>query len=110
MRKSVDLPQPDGPTSTTNSPSAIIDIDAVNDLYRTVVLLDVLDIDGCHKRFLNLRAEGGRLPQPPLTAPAVRPATICFWANMVSSSTGSVTMSAAAASGPQLTCSKDSML
>jgi hypothetical protein len=34
------------------------------------------------------------------TAPAVSPATICLWANMVSRSTGSVTSSAAAASGP----------
>jgi len=43
-----------------------------------------------------------KMHYPPLTAPAVSPATICRWANTVSSSTGSVTISAAAASGPQL--------
>ncbi len=36
------------------------------------------------------------------TAPAVSPATICLCANTVSRSTGAVTISAAAASGPQL--------
>ena len=46
---------------------------------------------------------GGReLGYPPFTAPAVSPATIWRCANTVSSSTGSVTISAAAASGPQL--------
>jgi hypothetical protein len=39
---------------------------------------------------------------PPLTAPAVSPATICRWANTVNSNTGSVTINAAAANGPQL--------
>ena len=39
--------------------------------------------------------------QPPFTAPAVNPATICRCANIVNSSTGNVTISAAAASGPQ---------
>ncbi len=47
---------------------------------------------------------------PPLTAPAVRPATICRCATTVRISTGRVTMRAAAARGPQLNCSKDSML
>ena len=47
---------------------------------------------------------------PPLTAPAVSPATICRCANTVSSSTGSVTISAAAASGPQLSWSNEIML
>ena len=32
MRSSVDLPQPEGPTMTTNSPSAIVEVDAVDDL------------------------------------------------------------------------------
>jgi len=39
---------------------------------------------------------------PPLTAPAVKPATIWRCANTVNSSTGRVTINAAAASGPQL--------
>jgi len=47
---------------------------------------------------------------PPLTAPAVNPATIWRCAKTVSSSTGSVTISAAAASGPQLSWSKEIML
>gem|GEM_PF-4683983 len=47
---------------------------------------------------------------PPLTAPAVKPATICRCANTVSSSTGRVTISAAAASGPQLNWSNEIML
>ena len=48
MRSSVDLPQPDGPTSTTNSPSSISDIDAVDDLDRSEGLSDVADLDGSH--------------------------------------------------------------
>ena len=47
---------------------------------------------------------------PPLTAPAVRPATIWRCANTVNSSTGRVTINAAAASGPQLSWSKEIML
>ena len=34
MRSSVDLPQPDGPTMTTNSPSADLGVDAMDDLVR----------------------------------------------------------------------------
>ena len=44
------------------------------------------------------------------TPPAVRPATISFCMNSVSSSTGAVTTSAAAASGPQEICSNVSTL
>ena len=47
---------------------------------------------------------------PPLTPPCVRPTTISFWMRIVSSSTGSVTMIAAAASGPQASCSNVSTL
>jgi hypothetical protein len=47
---------------------------------------------------------------PPFTAPAVRPATIWRCANTVKSSTGKVTISAAAASGPQESWSKEIML
>jgi hypothetical protein len=47
---------------------------------------------------------------PPLTAPAVNPATIWRCANTVSTKTGKVTSSAAAASGPQLNWSKEIML
>ena len=48
--------------------------------------------------------------QPPFTPPAVRPATISFCIASVRSSTGAVTISAAAASGPQLICSNVSTL
>ncbi len=48
--------------------------------------------------------------QLPLTPPWVRPTTISFWMTIVSSSTGSVTMMAAAASGPHASCSKVSTL
>ena len=51
-----------------------------------------------------------RSRQPPLTPPCVSPTTISFWMTIVSSSTGSVTMIAAAASGPQASCSKVSTL
>ena len=47
---------------------------------------------------------------PPLTPPCVRPTTISFWMRIVSSSTGSVTMIAAAARGPQASCSNVSTL
>ena len=48
--------------------------------------------------------------QPPFTAPAVSPATICRCAKAVSNSTGRVTISAAAARGPQESWSKEIML
>ena len=32
MRSVVDFPQPDGPTSTMNSPSRDVEVDAVHDL------------------------------------------------------------------------------
>ena len=48
MRSSVDLPQPDGPTSTTNSPSCDREVDAVQDGDGAESLADVLDVDGGH--------------------------------------------------------------
>ena len=57
------------------------------------------------------RAPGCRAGRyPPLTPPAVRPATISRCIHTVITSTGRVTSSAAAASGPQATCSKLSTL
>ena len=47
---------------------------------------------------------------PPLTAPAVNPATIWRCANTVRSNTGKVTISADAARGPQLNWSNEIML
>ena len=66
MRRSVDLPQPDGPTSTTNSPSSIDEIDVGEHLRRAVAL-----VDAC-------RCAVAPLPNAPyLTAPAVRPLISC---------------------------------
>ena len=48
--------------------------------------------------------------QPPLTPPAVKPPTMSFWITTVSTITGNITTIAAAASGPQETCSNVSML
>ena len=42
MRSSVDLPQPDGPTKTTNSPSSTVKVDVVQDLGRAEGLGDAL--------------------------------------------------------------------
>ncbi len=55
-------------------------------------------------------ASGLMAGQPPFTPPAVSPATISRCISSVSSSTGAVTSRAAAASGPQLTCSNVSTL
>ena len=52
MRSSVDLPQPDGPTRTTNSPSAMSIVDAVDDLRRAEGLADVADLNSSHDRCL----------------------------------------------------------
>ena len=49
MRSSVDLPQPDGPTKTTNSPSSIVEVDALDDLGRLAEgLLDAVQLDARH--------------------------------------------------------------
>ena len=42
MRSSVDLPQPEGPTKTTNSPSVDLEVDAVDDLDLAEALDDLL--------------------------------------------------------------------
>ena len=65
IRSSVDLPQPDGPTSTTNSPSSMsnqipwITFVAPNDF-----------------SMLRNETDGHGLPHHALTAPAVRPDTM----------------------------------
>ena len=50
MRSSVDLPQPDGPTSTHELAVGDVDVDAVQDRGRAEVLLDRLDRDAGHVR------------------------------------------------------------
>ena len=59
---SVDLPQPDGPTSTRNPPSSICDVDALQDLQSR-------RSDFC--RLLISR----KAMAYPFTAPAIRPRT-----------------------------------
>jgi hypothetical protein len=49
MRKSVDLPQPDGPTITTNSPSATVGRHAMDDLELAVILANVAERYGGHR-------------------------------------------------------------
>jgi hypothetical protein len=83
--------------------------------YESIRRWVLLGRSGCRSaasgtRFRRDQLECREEDYPPFTAPAVSPATICRCAKIVSSSTGSVTISAAAASGPQLSCSKDSML
>ena len=48
MRSSVDLPQPEGPTNTTNSPSAIVEIDAMDDMDIAEGFADALEFQTCH--------------------------------------------------------------
>ena len=43
MLSSVDLPQPDGPTSTVNSPGLDLEVDALQHLDRAEALVDVAD-------------------------------------------------------------------
>ena len=61
MRSSVDLPQPDGPTSTQNSPSAM-----VSDSSGMTV--------ACRSALVTLSIESVAIGQP-FTAPASRPRT-----------------------------------
>ncbi len=61
MRSRVDLPQPDGPTSTTNSPSLDPQVDVDQDLGLAIALVERVDAQRRH------------VGAPHLTAPAVRP-------------------------------------
>ena len=45
MRRSVDLPQPDGPTKTTNSPSCDLEVDVLQHLGRAEGLADVFELE-----------------------------------------------------------------
>ncbi len=49
IRRSVDLPQPEGPTKTTNSPSCDVEVDAVDDHRLAVALDDALHLKGSHR-------------------------------------------------------------
>ena len=48
MRSSVDLPQPDGPTSTTNSPSAMSKLMPWMTFVLPKDFSTLLERDGCH--------------------------------------------------------------
>ena len=90
-RSSVDFPQPEGPTKTTNSPSLDLEVDALDDLRRAEGFADVPESDISH---LTPRIS----PSPP---PAVRPATILRWKTRTRTMSGTVTMTEAAMIVPQ---------
>ena len=48
MRSSVDLPQPDGPTKTTNSPCLISRSMPWSDIHGAIGLADILQLEACH--------------------------------------------------------------
>ena len=50
MRSSVDLPQPEGPTKTTNSPSLDAEVDAVDHLGGAEALDDLAELELSHAR------------------------------------------------------------
>ena len=50
MASRVDLPQPDGPTSATNSPVRRLEVDALEDLDRAEALKKPGDAQGRHVR------------------------------------------------------------
>ena len=68
MRSSVDLPQPEGPSSTRNSPSATSSEMSLTTRSVGEGLGDVLELDGCHGTCRLVAAQ-------PLTLPAVMPDT-----------------------------------
>ena len=71
MRKSVDFPQPEGPTKTTNSPSSI------SRLILGMILVAPKDLLTSRSWMLPIVVP----PECYFTAPNVRPRTSCFWLN-----------------------------
>ena len=76
MRSVVDLPQPDGPTSTTNSSCGDLEVDAMHHLQRAVALDELFRGETV--------AIGSSLSPPPKVSPAIR----CFWTMKVRTSAG----------------------
>ena len=68
IRSSVDLPQPDGPTKTANSPSSIV---------RSKGGITCVS----PKLFVTLLSTMRPIIFPYFTAPKVKPWTSCFWQN-----------------------------
>ena len=85
-RSSVDLPQPDGPTKTTNSPSSMSRSRGGNDVDVAEALGHLLEYDASHDLL------------PYFTAPKVRPRTSCFWLNHPRIRIGAIAMVEAAES------------
>ena len=79
----VDLPQPDGPTSATNSRSAMSRSIAAHDLDGAIAL------DEPFERHCRQRVQ-------PFTAPKVSPDTSRFWMTKVSASAGAIITTASA--------------
>ena len=63
IRKSVLLPQPDGPTNTTNSPDLIVEVDPVDDFVGAVRLDDIFRVtsDMPSRRAHDARQAAGRI-------------------------------------------------
>ena len=72
-RRSVDLPQPDGPDEHRELAVLDIEIDAVDDADRAERLAHVLQLNASHG--------GNSLLRDHLTAPKVKPRTSCFCEN-----------------------------
>src|SRR5207302_8349804 len=84
------LPTPQGPDQDHQLPVGHVEVEVLDGLVAVAVALrDVVELDLGHGRLLY-----------PLTAPAVRPATILRWKNSTSTMTGTVTTTAAAATSP----------
>ena len=90
MRSSVDLPQPDGPTKTTNSPFSIVRSMPLMARVFAEEFFDALEFEECHVHLLLWS------PEVYLTAPKVSPCTSCFWLNQPNTTIGAIAISEAA--------------
>ena len=55
MRSKVDLPQPEGPSSTTKVPSSMVEVDAMDDFDVAIVLANIFECYRCHVMPSSLR-------------------------------------------------------
>ncbi len=86
MRSSVDLPQPEGPTKTTNSPFWISRFTPLIACSLPKYFVDTTKFEECHEFLLQFY----------LTAPKVSPCTSCFWLNQPKTTMGAMAISDAA--------------
>ena len=84
MLSVVVLPQPEGPTNTTNSPSAMSRLTPAHRLGLAEALDDGVEPDAAHRRII----------------PKLKPFTRCFWIRKPKITTGMVTTVPMAACGP----------